>query len=110
MHSIHEKKMYLVEIFLPQRDNEGREFRSALFSKVREELLERFGGMTAFTRVPVEGLWNTHQAGRSHDAIVIYEVMLQQLDRPWWESYKAELERRFAQEEMVIRVSRVDVI
>jgi hypothetical protein len=48
--------MYLVEIFLPQRDNEGREFRSALFSQVREELLERFGGMTAFTRMPVEGL------------------------------------------------------
>lgn len=102
--------MYLVEIFLPQRDNEGREFRSALFSQVREELLERFGGMTAFARVPVEGLWNTPQAGRSHDAIVIYEVMLQQLDRPWWESYKAELERRFAQEEMMIRISRIDVI
>jgi hypothetical protein len=102
--------MYLVEIFLPQRDNEGREFRSALFSKVREELLERFGGMTAFTRVPVEGLWNTPQAGRSHDTIVIYEVMMQQLDRPWWENYKAELERRFAQDEMVIRVSRIDVI
>ena len=102
--------MYLVEIFLPQHDNEGREFRSALFSKVREELLERFGGMTAFTRVPVEGLWNTPQAGRIHDAIIIYEVMMQQLDRPWWESYKAELERRFAHDEMVIRVSRIDVI
>jgi hypothetical protein len=36
--------------------------------------------------------------------------MLQKLDRPWWEGYKAELERRFAQEEMVIRVSRIDVI
>lgn len=102
--------MYLVEIFLPQRDNEGREFRSALFSQVREELLERFGGMTAFTRVPVEGLWSTPQAGWSHDAIVIYEVMLQQLDRPWWASYKAELERRFAQEEMVIRVSTIELI
>jgi hypothetical protein len=36
--------------------------------------------------------------------------MVQQLDRPWWEGYKADLERRFAQEEMVIRVSRIDVI
>lgn len=83
--------MYLVEIFLPQRDNEGREFRSALFSQVREELLERFGGMTAFTRVPVEGLWSTPQAGRSHDAIVIYEVMLQQLDRPGGQVIKPSL-------------------
>lgn len=102
--------MHLVEIFLPQRDNEGQEFCPDLFTQVREELLERFGGMTAFTRVPVEGLWNTPQAGRSHDAIVIYEVMVQQLDRSWWEGYKADLERRFAQEEMVIRVSKIDVI
>ncbi|OCX24822.1 hypothetical protein [Pseudomonas graminis] len=102
--------MYLVEIFLPQRDNEGQELCPDLFSYVREELLERFGGMTAFTRVPVEELWNTPQAGRSHDALVIYEVMVQQLDRPWWESYIADLERCFAQEEMVIRVSKIDVI
>lgn len=102
--------MYLVEIFLPQRDNQGRAFHPDLYTRVREELMERFGGMTAFTRMPVEGLWNTPQAGKSHDAIVIYEIMVQQLDRPWWEGYKTDLERRFAQEELVIRVSRIDVI
>jgi hypothetical protein len=110
MRSITEGKMYLVEIFLPQRDNQGRAFHADLYTRVREELMERFGGMTAFTRMPVEGLWNTPQAGKSHDAIVIYEIMVQQLDRPWWEGYKADLERRFAQEEMVVRVSAIEVI
>lgn len=47
--------MYLVEIFLPKRDNEGREFPSGQFSRVRQELVERFGGVTAFTREPAEG-------------------------------------------------------
>jgi hypothetical protein len=101
--------MYLVAIFLPQRDNKGHAFPPDLYSRVREELLERFDGMTAFTRVPVEGLWNSPE-GRSHDAIVIYEVMVQQVDRPWWEGYKTDLQERFTQQEMVIRVSRVDVI
>jgi hypothetical protein len=36
--------------------------------------------------------------------------MVQSLDRPWWESYKTDLEKRFEQEELVIRVSTVDVI
>jgi hypothetical protein len=102
--------MYLVEIFLPQRDNEGHDFCAGLFSRVRQELVDRFGGMTAFTRVPVEGLWDAPEGGKCHDAIIIYEVMVQEVDRPWWEHYKTELEKRFAQEELVIRFSTVDVI
>lgn len=105
-----ESRMYLVEIFLPLQDNEGHVFRSSLFSGVRRELVDRFGGITAFTREPAEGLWDAPDGDKCHDAIIIYEVMVQKLDRPWWESYKADLENRFEQEELVIRVSTIDVI
>lgn len=102
--------MYVVEIFLPKCNNEGLAFRSGLFSCVRQDLVDRFGGMTAFTREPVEGLWDEPEGGKCHDALIIYEVMVPKLDRPWWESYKTDLEKRFAQEELVIRVSTVNVI
>lgn len=36
--------MYLVEVFLPQRDNKGHAFPPDLYSRVREELLERLTG------------------------------------------------------------------
>ncbi|EFW80208.1 hypothetical protein ALP26_01755 [Pseudomonas savastanoi pv. glycinea] len=102
--------MHLIEIFLPQCDNQGHDFSSGLFSRVRQDLVERFGGMTAFTRMPVEGLWDTPDGDKCYDAIIIYEVMVQELDRQWWRDYKADLEKRFAQEELLIRISSIDVI
>jgi hypothetical protein len=37
------------------------------------------------------------------DAIVIAEVMAEEVDCQWWRSYREELERRFQQKEIVIR-------
>jgi hypothetical protein len=41
---------HLIQILLPLSDNEGRRFPPAAYARVRSELTERFGGMTAFTR------------------------------------------------------------
>jgi hypothetical protein len=49
--------MHLIQLLLPRRDNNKQEFPAAYFSKVREELTERFGGVTAFIRSPAVGLW-----------------------------------------------------
>jgi hypothetical protein len=98
---------HLVEILLPLRDNEGRRFGRDLFAQVREELVERFGGLTAFTRSPAEGVWDEGD-GRSRDEIVIFEVMADKLDRAWWRTYRAELERRFRQDEIVVRAREVE--
>lgn len=100
--------MHLVEIFLPLADNEGRRFAPALFAQVREALVERFGGLTAFSRSPAEGLWEEGDGGRSRDDIVIFEVMVEPLERDWWRGYRAELERRFRQDEIVIRAQQVE--
>jgi hypothetical protein len=100
-------QVHVVEIFLPLSDNDGRRFDRALFARVREELVERFGGLTAFTRSPAEGIWDEAE-GRSQDEIVIFEVMADRLERYWWTEYRKELERRFAQDEIVVRSREVE--
>ena len=100
--------MHLIEILLPLYDKEGRRFAGEPFAKVREELLEHFGGLTAFTRSPAEGLWERGRGEAERDEIVIFEVMADWIDRSWWRSYRAALEQRFAQDEIVVRAHEVD--
>ena len=48
--------MYLIQILLPLNDNQGRPVARELFRDVGSELTGRFGGLTAHTRAPAEGL------------------------------------------------------
>ena len=100
--------MYLVEILLPVDDNEGRRFPQESFDLVRRELTERFGGLTAFTRAPAEGLWKDETARTTRDEIVVLEVMTEVIDRRWWRDYRRELETRFRQDEIVIRAQMIE--
>ena len=94
--------MHLVQILLPTHDNDGRPFDASLFGAVRTELIDAFGGVTAHTRAPASGLW--HEGSEVvHDDIVIFETMADGLDAAWWNEYRRSLERRFRQDEVVIR-------
>jgi len=96
--------MHLVQFLLPLRDNERRAFPRADFEKVRTELTEHFGGVTAFLQSPVSGAWKEEeQGGTVRDEMLLFEVMVERLDRKWWSGYRAELERRFRQERIVVR-------
>ncbi len=99
--------MHVIEILLPLKRNDGSDQPKTLFGEVRRELVERFGGLTAFTRAPAEGLWESED-GVDRDAIVIFEVMADDLDAGWWRGYRAELETRFEQDEVVVRASGVE--
>jgi len=99
--------MYLIETFLPLYDNEGRAFARGEYDRVRRELADRFGGVTAFTRAPAEGVWK-EGGEETRDQIIILEVMAERLDREWWAKFRAELERRFRQEELLVRVTEVE--
>jgi hypothetical protein len=93
---------HLVQILLPLFDNDGNPQSPDHFARVRSELTERYGGLTAFTRAPAEGLWK--DAGETRrDDIVVVEVMVPRLLAGWWRSYRLELEERFAQDRIVIR-------
>jgi hypothetical protein len=96
--------MYLVEILLPLYDNEGQPFGRSDFDRVRDELAETFGGVTAFRRSPAEGVW-ADDGEQSRDRVVIYEVMADALDRAWWQAYRRALEGRFRQERILMRAT-----
>jgi hypothetical protein len=100
--------MHLVQLLLPVRDNAGRPFPTATFDAVRAELTAQFGGLTAYSRAPAEGVWAPEGGGAARDDVVVYEVMADALDRAWWRGFRAELERRFAQDELVVRAHAVE--
>jgi hypothetical protein len=94
--------MYLIQFLLPLYDNERRPFPRADFERVRAELTERFGGVTAFLQSPATGAWK-NEGETTQEPVVLLEVMADTLDRGWWKGYRAELERRFRQEAIVVR-------
>jgi hypothetical protein len=101
--------MKLIEIFLPLFDNAGRKLPKTVFAATRRELIARFGGLTAYSRSPARGFWK--EKGKvARDEIVVFEVMTKRLDRRWWRDYRRELEKRFKQDEIVIRVLQCDII
>ena len=100
--------MYLIQLLLPLYDNDQQELPQALFEQVRAELVTRFGGLTAYSRAPLRGLWQEDGEHTVRDDLVIYEVMAPQLDRVWWRRYRRLLERRFRQESMVVRAQETE--
>jgi hypothetical protein len=96
--------MHIVQFLLPLRDNARQPFARADFERVRAELTDRFGGVTAFLQSPALGVWKEEEQGETmRDEMVLYEVMVERLDRAWWSGYRMELERRFQQERVVMR-------
>ena len=97
--------MHVVEIFLPLRDGEGTPFPRASLDRVRHELTERFGGVTAHLRAPAAGAWKDDEGEVERDDVVIVEVVVDELDRGWWAGYRRELEARFRQDEVLVRAT-----
>jgi hypothetical protein len=78
---------------------------------VRTELTERFGGVTAFLQAPAAGAWK--EAGDEpieREELVLFEVMADSLDRDFWRGYRAKLEERFRQKEILVRAMATDVL
>jgi hypothetical protein len=94
---------YLIQLLLPLYDNDGHPFEASEYVKLRGELADRFGGVTAYTRAPARGVWKDDAGGTSRDDIVIFEVMTDTLDRAWWTAFRKELEHRFRQESLIVR-------
>ena len=100
---------WLITLLLPLYDNAGEPFGQAPFRRVRRELTDKFGGLTAFTRAPAEGLWE--DGGETQrDDVVVLEVMAEALDRAWWGGYRRELETRFGQDVIVVRAQGYETL
>ena len=98
--------MHLVQLLLPLYDNSGNAFSETVYTGIRRELTERFGGVTAFMSAPAQGLWIS-EGGTTHDEIVVVEVMTSDLDCGWWASYRARLEMLLKQKHIVFRAQSI---
>lgn len=99
--------MHLIQVLLPLYDNQGKAFTAELFSSLRDELAQRFGGVTVYSRSPADGIWQDEAEHAVHDEVILFEVMTAELDRAWWARFRREQERRFEQEEIVIRAQAI---
>jgi hypothetical protein len=101
---------HLVDILLPLYDNDGQPLARDLLRQVAAELTDRFGGVTAHTRAPAEGLWRDEADRTTRDDVVIYEVVVDEVDRDWWSEYRRTLEGRFRQRQVLIRARPIEVL
>jgi hypothetical protein len=99
--------MYLIQLLLPLHDNNKKEFPNTYFNTVREDLTERFGGVTAFVRSPAVGLWKEVNDELNRDEVVMFEVMADQLDKDWWTGYRSHLQEKFRQDEVLVWASTI---
>lgn len=89
---------YLIEILLPvSADKYGHALET-----IRSDLTERFGGVTVYEKAPADGLWK-HGRKVEHDRTLLVEVMVEELNRSWWEQYRKSLEQLLSQEKIVMR-------
>ncbi len=102
--------MHLVQILRPTHDNSQEPFPRDEYKKVRQELTEKFGGLTVYTRAPAEGLCKQNDSYTSRDDIVIFEVIDRELDAAWWRKYRHELEERFRQDVILVRAQETRLL
>jgi hypothetical protein len=97
--------MFLIQLLLPLYDNAGQRFPKERYAQVMDELTDRHGGVTAYLRSPADGSWKVQTGEVDRDEVVMFEVMLEALDHPWWAAYRKTLEERFAQEALIVRAT-----
>ena len=103
-------EMYLIQLLLPLHDNSGRGFSRSHFTRVRKDLTDRFGGVTAFVRSPAIGLWKENSEETNRDEVVMFEVLTEGLDKDWWVNYRKQLQDMFCQDEVLIWASHVTIL
>lgn len=91
----------LVQILLPLTDNDGNPFPSQMFETLKADLTKAYQGVTAFVQATAQGRWSQNNAGAAEEDIVIFEVMVADLDLGQWQQRRGDLESRFRQERVV---------
>jgi hypothetical protein len=95
--------MYLIQLLLPRRGRDGEPLGDAMFRQTREELVDKFDGVTAYLRSPAQGAWVAPDGQVEHDEVVMVEVLTDRFDRRWWREYADTLADRFRQETILVR-------
>jgi hypothetical protein len=101
--------MVLIQLLLPTNGAVGAHGLAPL-ARTRQELAERFNGLTAYVRSPAKGLWTAPDGHTEQDDVVMVEVVTDAFDRRWWRGYAATLAARFGQDTIHLRAVPVDIL
>jgi hypothetical protein len=100
--------MVLIQLLLPNKQADGTALDRA-FAATRVELMDRFGGLTAYQRSPALGAWTNPQGAVERDDVVMVEVVTEVFDHDWWRAYRERLEARFSQKEIHVRAVAIEL-
>tara|TARA_R110002049_G_scaffold268572_1_gene445051 strand:- start:13757 stop:14236 length:480 start_codon:yes stop_codon:yes gene_type:complete len=101
--------MKLIELFLPCQRPSGEKVEAVEFERVEQTLTQMFGGATAYRRAAT-GHWKRSAGDVEVDEITVVEVVTDSFDRQWWCEFRRELLNRFQQDELLVRVTEVDLL
>jgi hypothetical protein len=99
--------MHLVQLLLPVTDDDTF---ASVHADLRDELTSRFGGVTAYSRAPAQGVWQPEGRGPVHDDVILLEVVVEHLQAEWWRALRHRLERALNQESIIIRAIAIDAL
>lgn len=102
--------MHLIELFLPLYDSQGNRFPEKIFADLKNELTEKFGGLTIHSKAPATGLWKPANDKPIKDTIVIYEIMTDNIDEDDWQRWKKQLQNDLEQDEIMIRSTQIRLL
>ncbi|MFC3199459.1 hypothetical protein ACFOET_17690 [Parapedobacter deserti] len=102
--------MKLVQVFVPLVDNDGNRFPEEKFKDLQSALTEKFGGITVYRQMSIEGLWKETNKRTDKDMLAIFEVLADVVDTDYWEQLKARLATKFRQKDLLIRYWEVTTI
>jgi hypothetical protein len=99
----------LIQLLLPTRSSDGAPLSDAV-TATRGELVEQFGGVTAYLRSPAAGAWVAPGGDVHEDAVVMVEVVADQFDRLWWHAFASRLKQRFDQQALHVRATAIEMV
>jgi hypothetical protein len=102
--------MVLIQMLLPTRDSTRATVGVANLRDTRAEIVNRFGGVTAYIRSPAAGAWTSPAGDVEEDDVVMIEILADTFDRQWWRGYVEVLKQRFAQESIHVRATAVETL
>jgi hypothetical protein len=103
-------KKKLFQILLPLYNPAGEAIAVEYFQDLKEELTGHFGGLTTYSRAPATGVWKNANDDITVDKIIVYEVVAESHELSYWTNLKARLEKKFDQDEILIRCSDIEII
>jgi inorganic pyrophosphatase len=101
------QKNNVVQLFIPLSDEKGKPFPQDHYNKLSTELKAEFGGLTIYNRSPATGLWEEDGEKTVEDQMLIYEVLTSSIDETYWSRLKMQLEKQFAQKELLILITKI---